>query len=300
MTDELDPRLARDLWEYSSGGLRSIDAPAIVEAAVRDGQGTWADRLRVWERLRPWLAAGLTCLVVAGLALRLTAPSNGSLPGPTQTPIETPSPTRTSTPSATPTLTPPPMSGLVYPAVAGGMMFSYRLPDPPYAGKEWEPWEPSDGFRLSKNVAMAGQGANAVIFGAGFPDDTTAASCLPTTLEQAGSAEVVAAIAAAPGVDLLEAPGTTMVGGYPAAHVVVAVRDDSGCDPGFVYTWPPQPGGTIWEATVAGDIVRVWVVEVGSRLVCLVAETHPRTMTERGHARLELEIRSIVESIQFE
>jgi hypothetical protein len=86
-----------------------------------------------------------------------------------------------------------------------------------------------------------------------------------------------------------------VLGGYPAKHVVVTVREDAGCDPGYFFTWPDVRWGALWSATGVGDTIRVWIVDVGSTRLFIEAET-----TEQADSDLEREIQQIVGSIRFD
>jgi hypothetical protein len=85
------------------------------------------------------------------------------------------------------------------------------------------------------------------------------------------------------------------VGGRPAKHVVLTVREDVGCDPGFFYTWRDVYGGALWPTTGVGDTIRVWIVDVDGTRLFIAAET-----TEAATDGLEKEIQQIIRSIRFE
>jgi hypothetical protein len=342
MTDDgLDPRLARDLREYSRGGIRPINAMAIAGAAV--GQGSrrrfkpdMTHFVRSWfgtdehesadsfledalipldidtER-RPWwstskvadrtnaakLAIGAAAVLVIAVAGISLMPLFGVVGGPQTTASPSPSPTVRPSPSPTPagvnrglddyTIDQPSL-------YVDGVPFSFRVPS---AG-----WEPFGSLLISKSVAGP-QGAEAMVFWAGFPDGTYADPCINAPIEQWTAEDVAAGVAAAPGTELVTGPEDVTVGGYPAKHVVVVVREDAGCDPGFFYNWKAQTGGAMWVTTELGDTIRVWVVDVHGTLIFVAGETHRDlrpgvAITDGGRARLEQEIQQIVDSIQFE
>ena len=95
----------------------------------------------------------------------------------------------------------------------------------------------------------------------------------------------------APGTKLVKGPSDVSVGGRPAKHVVLTVRENVGCDPGFFYTWRPQRLGAFWLTTGVGDTIRVWIVVVNGKRLFLAAATKA--------GGLEKEIQQIVESIRF-
>ena len=63
------------------------------------------------------------------------------------------------------------------------------------------------------------------------------------------AADLAAAVATAPGTELVTGPSDVTVGGRAAKHVVLTVREDVGCDPGFFYTWEAVKGVPFWTTT---------------------------------------------------
>ncbi len=76
--------------------------------------------------------------------------------------------------------------------------------------------------------------------------------------------------------------------------MVLTVREDLGCDPGFFYTWQDLEWGALWPDTRPGDTIRVWIVEVDGTRLFIAGETN----TDAG-PELEQEIEQIVDSIRF-
>jgi hypothetical protein len=189
--------------------------------------------------------------------------------------------------------------------VVEGVRFSFEAP--------WR-WErgpatrlrDGSGFRngkllISRNT-VGPQGAEAVVFWTSFPGGDRADACGSLTRPRIGpsAADLAAAVATAPGTKLVKVPSDVTVGAHPAQHVVLTVRKDVGCDPGFFYTWRPRgPRGECWGAcwleSSVGDTIRVWIVEVDGTRLFIEAET-----TKQAGPHLEQEIRQIVESIRFE
>ena len=77
--------------------------------------------------------------------------------------------------------------------------------------------------------------------------------------------------------------------------MVLTVRENVGCDPGFFDTWRDVFGGALWPTTGVGDTIRVWIVDVEGTRLFIEAET-----TEQPTSGLEQEIQQIVESIRFD
>ncbi len=161
-------------------------------------------------------------------------------------------------------------------------------------------WEPYRGFLIAKSN-RGPQGAEGIIFWAGFPDGAEADPC--AALAQDGSLaepasptanELAEAVAAAAGVEVLTGPVNLILGGRPATHLEVSILEDRGCDPGYFYNWKAQTGGAMWVNTGPGDVYKVWIVDVDGRLLFIGAATHADAGT-----RLAEEMDAIVNSIQF-
>jgi hypothetical protein len=155
-------------------------------------------------------------------------------------------------------------------------------------------WEGYGGVLMSKSE-FGPQGAEGVIFWAGFPDGRYAVPCAPLDDPSIVSAEgVAAAVATAPGTEPLVGRADVVVGGRDATRVVVGVRENVGCDPGFFYRWKAQTGGAMWSAGPR-DTIRVWIVKVHGKLLFIGAETH-----QDATRSLDREIEQIVDSIRFD
>ena len=176
-----------------------------------------------------------------------------------------------------------------------GVPFSFRVP------VGWERFssistDNSAGGPISINKSMTGpQGAEAIIFWTSFPDGDYADPCARLLSPPVGSsaADLAAAVSTAPGTELLTGPSNVTLGGRPAKHVALTVREDVGCDPGFFYRWRDVYGGALWPKTGVGDTIRVWIVDVDGTRLFIEAET------AYGFG-LEQEVQRIVESIRFE
>jgi hypothetical protein len=153
-------------------------------------------------------------------------------------------------------------------------------------------WERFGSTSINKWLS-GGQSAAAVIFWNTLPSDENADPCAP--LPGASAADIAAAAASAPGTELVAGPSDVTVGGQAAKHVVLTVREDAGCDPGFFFTWPPQDGGAPWLGTVLGDTIRVWIVDVDGTHFVIEAETRSEVGSD-----LDQEIQQFVDSIRFE
>jgi hypothetical protein len=101
-------------------------------------------------------------------------------------------------------------------------------------------------------------------------------------------------VATLPGTDVVTAPEDVTVGGRPAKHVVITVREDVGCPAGTYCMWYDTSGDFRW-ATALGQTNRVWIVDVDGASLWIEAETYKGASPE-----LEQEIQAMIDSIQFE
>ena len=149
---------------------------------------------------------------------------------------------------------------------------------------------------ISKNVVPP-QDAEAVIFWTGFHDRDEAAPCAKLLSSASGGSTVdlAAAVAKAPGTRVVRGPTRVTVGGRPAQQVVLTVRQDLGCAPGYFFSWRFKMWGPVWDRTDVGDTIRVWIVDVNGTRLFIEAETHKQAGRE-----VEQEITKIIGSIRFD
>jgi hypothetical protein len=172
-------------------------------------------------------------------------------------------------------------------AVVDDVPFSFSVPT--------SGWEPQRGFYVSKST-VGPQGAEGTIRWTTVHGSRNADPCLEVLdLSTASSPEeVAAAVATAPGVNVIAGPQEVTVGGRAATRVVLTVREDRGCDPAYFYRYEPVDGGALWTETRPGDTIVVWIVDVG-RLLFIEGELH----ADAGPT-LMVEMQQIVDSMQFE
>jgi len=194
----------------------------------------------------------------------------------------------TQTPSSDVSPSPTPVG--THELTVGGVPFSFE----PRGG-----WERFGGISINKSDPFAadGQDAEAIIFWTTFPQGDIADPCdhLLRSVRGPSAAELAAAVAAAPGTELVSGPSYVSVGGQPATHVVLTVQKDLGCDPGYFFTWNAVFGGAFWLRTGVGDTIRVWIVEVDGKRLVIGAET-----VRQASPGLEQEIQQIIGSIRFD
>ena len=168
------------------------------------------------------------------------------------------------------------------------------------AGWGWEDSQHRDrqepGGPISLNKSIVGpQGAEAIIYWTSFPDGDYADPCARLLARSVGpsAADLAAAVSRAPGTKLVKGPSNVTLGGQPAKHVVLTVRKNVGCDPGFFYSWRD-----VRRCVVADD-------ERGrhdpglDRQRGRNAPLHRSRDNLAANSRLNKEIKQIVESIRF-
>lgn len=169
-----------------------------------------------------------------------------------------------------------------------GIPFSFRVPS--------SGWERFGNISMNKST-MGPQGAEAIIFWTSFPHSDNADPCAYLLSLPVGSsaAHLAAAVSTAPGTELVMGPSDVTVGGRAAKHVVLTVRENIGCNPGFFYTWQDVMAGALWPRTRVGFTIRVWIIDVDGTRLFIEAET-----TNQANSDLEQEIQQIVGSIHFD
>jgi hypothetical protein len=186
--------------------------------------------------------------------------------------------------------------GSRYAVIENGVRFSFAVST--IAG--WERFTVATGKkprgRISLNKSIVGpQGAEAIIYWTSFPHGDYADPCADLLTPSIGrsAAALAAAVATAPGTKLVKGPSNVTLGGHPAKHVVLTVRENVGCDPGFFYSWPNyRSGGAFWHM-FAGDTMQVWIINMSGTRLFIAAVTNVHS------GRLNKEIQQIVDSIRF-
>jgi hypothetical protein len=250
---------------------------------------------RQQKRQRRWSVGKVAPFAVtAAIGLAAVAASiSGALGGPNATTSanETATVARGTSPEAQPSVDPI-VSALSdrHSLTVEGVPFSLSLPTPG--------WERKGSLYVSKST-VGPQGAEAVIFWTNFPDGAYAYPCAHLLLLDdpigPSAADLAAAVSTARGTELVVGPSDVTVGGRAAQHVVLTVREDAGCDPGYFFAWREDFGGAFWAETDVGDTIRVWIVDFDGKRLVIEAETN-----KDANSALEREIQQIVESIRFE
>jgi hypothetical protein len=296
------------------------DTTRIVRSWLRTDEHESADRvlgdvlalLDATPQRRPWwparriadmnslakVATAIAAVVVAAVVGVNLLPLGG---GPGELPTPSPTPSPSPPPQLSPAAIAFPAAGAVDPGrhtlTESGIEFSLEVPDGWY----------SSGLNCSVCTKDAGwlergSGPDGDPSTAWMPiwhiDGVYTDPCAHTPGPEATSAaELAAAVAALPGTDVVTAPENVTVGGHPAKHVVIKVRDDIDCAAGTFYMWYEDTGANDYRwASVLGQTNHVWIIEVeGVGRVWVEAETY-----KGASPALEQEIQAMIDSIQFE
>ncbi len=168
-----------------------------------------------------------------------------------------------------------------------GVSFSFRIPT--------SGWISHDGFGIDKSTGVTSDGAGFIFWNdtpAGVFSDPCAGKRAPPV--GASATPLAAAVAALPGTDLVSGPTDVTVGGHPAKHVVITVRDDVGCPANEFYLWYAPTPDLARYATQLGSTIRVWIVDVDGTLVWIDGETYKGAGPGPGQ-----EVQRIIDSIEF-
>ena len=241
--------------------------------------------------------AAAAVLVVAVVGFNLLPASGGVGGAPAATPLPTLAPTPTPAPTATPAPTPvafafPPDGPLAigrHDFTINSVPFSLEL--------KADDWLSNGSFGIDKGVPgqLTGDGAG-FIFWADPPTGVFSDPCANTVSPPAGSlADLAADVASIPGTDIVEPPTDVIVGGYPAKHIVITIREDIGCPANTFYLWYGTEPGNARYASEVGSTIRVWAIDVDGKIVWIDGETYNGAGPKPGR-----EIQQVIDSIQFE
>ena len=206
------------------------------------------------------------------------------------------SPTRNSS-STSPSLSRPRTASISSPKSVGigresltveGIPFSFSVPS-----EGW--WRNGDLF-ISKST-LGPHGAEAIILWTGIAGSKPfARACGQWWGAPDGSlADWAAEASRNSGTELVSGPADVTVGGYAAKHVVLTIRNDVACDPGFFHRWKAVDVGPFWLSTEVGDTIRIWLVRVGGTILYIEGDTH-----DYAGAHLKREVDKIVSSMAFD
>ena len=291
----------------------SRDISSIVRSWIREEEYDSADRVlqvvlsqldsapqrrplwRAWRSpnmnspLRYAIAAAAV-LVVAVVGYQLI-PRETNAPGaPTAPPAASPTIVPTATRDTRPDVPP---AGPMDPSTRHfarleGVGFTFEVPDG---------WTSNGDFGINREAGDGPDGAG-FIFWTENADAVFADPCEQTLAEPVGpsAADLAAAIAEMPQLELVEGPTSVTVGGQPGQLVIVKIPDELPCESDQFYLWGDEVDtGLARYATTPGDTIYVWLIDVDGTRVQIDGETYAGA----GAAPRE-DLQAIVDSIQFE
>ena len=235
-------------------------------------------------------AAAVLVVALVGYNLLPSDPGRGGTPSVTPSPSPSSSVAASTSPSASPSelafFPQGPIEAGRHSMVRSGKSLSVGMP----AG-----WTSHLGFRIHTASGQA-----AFIFWTDPPVNVYADPCAQEPLDPpAGDtpAELAAAVSSIPGTDLVDGPTDVTIGGHPAKHVTIRVRDDIDCPPGEFLVWynevDGQMGGRYPDAV--GDTINVWIIDVDGTIVWIDGSWAKGSPPTR-----QRDMEQIIESIQFE
>lgn len=293
------------------------DVTRIVESWLEEGPAVLPDRVldavearlpAIHQRHAGWLtrrfsfmnstlfrigAAAAAVIVVAFVGYQLLP--GRSVGGPQATPTPEPTPVPTATPAPTTAAFPPrgDVGAGRHSMTLAGVPLSMDFPT---AG-----WISNGQWGLDKGDFLAPGAASFILWPDGAANNVYSDPCTATELDPPAGrsiAELAAAVAGVPGLELVSGPADVTVGGQPAKHVELFVPDTIGCAPRNFWLWydaddPTGPNARYASAT--GETFHVWIIDVNGTTVWIDAETWAESGPEADQ-----EVHQIVDSIQFE
>jgi hypothetical protein len=235
--------------------------------------------------------AAVAVVVVAVVGINLVSGSGGRS-GSAASPSPTPTPTPTPSPSGSPAAGFPPSGELAvgrHSMTLAGVPLSIGVPT--------SGWVSNGSWGIDRSTGVTPDGAGFIFWVDATPVGVFADPCANRKAPPIGAsaAGLAAAVARVPGTDLVSGPSDVTVGGYPAKHVVITIREDIGCVPESFNLWYAPREDLARYATQLGSTIRVWIVDVGGKLVWIDGETYKGAGPEPGQ-----QIQQIIDSIQFE
>lgn len=231
-------------------------------------------------------AIAAVVLVVTAIGYQLLPGRVSSPGGPSTTPTPVPTPSLDARPEVPPAG--PLDPGDRHFARLEGVGFTFEVPDG---------WTSNGDFGLDHEAGIGPEGRSFILWTQGA-DAVFADPCERTLSEPVGpsAADLAAAIAEMPQIELVGGPTDVTVGAQPGQLVVIRVPDAIPCEPDQFYLWGDEINtGQARYATATGMTIYVWLIDVGGARVQIDGETYEGAGTELGD-----ELRSIIDSIEFE
>ena len=241
------------------------------------------------------LALGAAAVVVVAFVGINLLPRAGGVGGPASTASPTPSPAPTLEPTTSPEPAAafPPVgelaAGTPYAMTLAGKAFSLSFPT--------SGWVSNGSWGIDKGYLDPAGGS--FIFWSRTPDGVFSDPCghVESPFVDRSVAALAAALTTIPGTDLVSGPTDMTVGGYPAKHVVLTIREDLACGVGSdagMHIWYDDVHGARWPDQ-KGATLSVWITDVDGATVWIDGQTFKGAGPEAAQ-----EMQQIIDSIQFE
>lgn len=234
-------------------------------------------------------------LVAAVIGYQFLPSSNTGGPGESASPSPTLAPTLAPTPSPSTAAAAFPPSGSLavgrHSMVLSGQHLSIEFTT--------DGWKSNGQYGIDRLPITDSDAASFIFWPNSAPDNVFADPCAEALASPAPAgqvADLAAAVAAIPGINLVSGPSDVSVGGYPGQLVVFTVPDDIGCRPDQFYLWEDldSPGAARY-ATQLGETYYIWIIDVNGVIVWIDGEVYAASGPEVAQ-----EVQQIVDSIQFE
>jgi hypothetical protein len=278
-------------------------APArVVEAAQLEARLTRQSRWVPWgpagrspnmNAFAKLAMAAAAAVVIAIIAISLYPRGEQRIGGPQATPSTSPAATATAEPTSSPGAAFPPAGELEvgrHHITLGEVPVSFEIPT--------TGWVSNGEFGIDKGQMDTAESAGFIFWTQSAPDNVYADPCARIPLDPApgsSAAELAEAVANVPGSELVSGPSPAFVGGFPAQHVAISIREDIACDANEFYLWYDSRTDLGRYASQVGSTIHTWIIDVDGALVWIDAETYASS----GPDALR-EIRQIIDSMHLQ
>ena len=315
-TDRDTTRIVRS-WlrtdEHESAD-RVLDTVLAQLDATPQRRPRWPEQSPEMDRLARLAIAVAAVVVVAIVGLNLLPSRGGIGPSGTETPPPSSSPSPSPSPppaSAAPAQSLRPEASRVTGAIPesgeldigrnsfsqNGIPFSLEFTRPGWRSRGLE--VPPDGGSLVK----ADESPEEIWLLLWSIDGVYGDPCghVPAAPVSPSPAELAAAVAAIPGFDVLRSPEDVTLGGRPAKHVQVKLRDDIPCLPREFAMWYDDVRCDVddpcyrWATAPGHQVNDIWIFEVDGAHIWIEAETF-----DNAAPGTHEEVEQIISSIEFE
>jgi hypothetical protein len=158
-------------------------------------------------------------------------------------------------------------------------------------------WHRKGALYLSKSPGGSGE-AEALLYWTVVSGGTYARECGQWWGSPPGSTlQYVRSATRRPGeIEVSQPAKHTRIGGVAGSTATFRVtKEKAACQPGFLYRWRTPSANSSWTGIEVGDVVQIWVVDVGGTRLVIEADTHAD-----APSRLAAELQQIVASVRFE